>query len=159
MDMKKGIVLITIMIACVTISLRAQNYNTGLGLRVGLNNGVTLKHFVSDRSAFEGLLETRWRGFAITGLYELHNDLEYNNLRWYYGFGGHIGFFSGYNDHPWADADKDYTIIGADGILGIEYTFDEVPVNIGLDWKPMFNLIGYSGLWLDSFGLSVRYVW
>ena len=157
--MKKGIVISIALILGVIISLHAQNYNTGLGLRAGTFSGVTLKHFVSDRSAFEGILDTRWRGFAIVGLYEIHNNLDVDNLRWYYGFGGHVGFYHGYDDHPWADDNKDYTIIGVDGILGIEYTFDEVPVNLSLDWKPVINLVGYNGFWADGFALSIRYVW
>jgi len=31
-------------------------------------------------------------------------------------------------------------------------------VNIGLDWKPMLNLIGHTGFWGDGAAISVRYV-
>jgi hypothetical protein len=47
--------------------------------------------------------------------------------------------------------------MGIDGILGIEYTFDDAPINLGLDLKPSLNLFGYTGLWAE-FGLSARYV-
>ncbi|NLB27203.1 MAG: hypothetical protein GX820_10985, partial [Bacteroidales bacterium] len=51
------------------LSAGAQDYNTGIGFRGGLSNGLTIKHFISYNSAIEGLLSTRWRGFHITGLY------------------------------------------------------------------------------------------
>ena len=58
----------------------------------------------------------------------------------------------------WGEPGTKYTIIGIDGILGIEYNFEEVPINIGLDWKPAFNLTSYSGFWGDGGALSIRYI-
>lgn len=137
---------------------QAQEYETGIGLRGGLANGLTVKHFIGPSTAVEGILTTRWQGFMVTGLYEIHNDLNPPGLNWYYGFGGHLGFFGGYNDHPWFDDDDDYMVLGIDGIIGLEYVFDAVPVSLSLDWKPAFNLSGHNGFWGDGGGLSVRYV-
>jgi len=129
----------------------AQDYKTGIGLRAGFSNGITLKHFVSDSRAYEGLLASHWGGIDVTGLYEIHNQaFEVDRLNWYYGFGGHLGSYSGNSVSG--------TVIGIDGILGIEYTFTEAPINIGLDWKPAFNLIGNSAFWPEGGALSVRYV-
>jgi hypothetical protein len=135
----------------------AQDYDTGIGLRGGLASGLSVKHFISTKSALEGLLTTRWRGFDITGLYEVHGEaFETDNLKWFYGFGAHIGFYNG--DYvEWGAPGSTYNVIGIDGIIGLEYTFTELPLNIGVDLKPALNLIGYSGLWAD-FGLSIRYV-
>ena len=46
--------------------------------------------------------------------------------------------------------------VGSDGIIGIEYTFQEIPVNISADWKPEFKFINYTGLVLPLFGLIAR---
>src|SRR5450759_676759 len=62
------------------------------------------------------------------------------HLNWYYGGGAHIGFYNG-NYVYWGNNGTTYTIIGIDGILGIEYTFSEIPINIGIDWKPALNLL------------------
>lgn len=138
----------------------AQDYSTGIGFRGGPAIGLTVKHFFNYRSAFEGLLATRWRGFEITGLYEIHNQaFGVERLNWYYGFGGHVGFWNGdYTSSYWGDAGIGYTVIGIDGILGIEYNFKEIPINISLDWKPTLNLSGYSGFWGDDGALSVRFI-
>jgi hypothetical protein len=154
----KKIILTLALVIFISAFTSAQDYNTGVGLRLGFSNGLTVKHFLSQRSAVEGLLVTRWRGFEITGLFEVHNQaFNVERLNWYYGFGGHIGFWNGDNTH-WGDAGTNYTIIGIDGILGIEYNFDEVPINVSLDWKPAFNLTGYTGFWGDGGALSIRYI-
>ena len=136
----------------------AQDYATGIGLRGGFSNGFTVKHFMDDDTAVEGILTTRWKGFMVTGLYEIHNyPFAVQGLSWYYGVGGHIGFWDGH-DADWADDDDSYTVIGVDGVLGLEYNFVEVPINLSLDWKPALNLIGYSGFWGDGGALSIRYI-
>ncbi|MBK7710978.1 MAG: hypothetical protein IPN67_04665 [Bacteroidales bacterium] len=151
-------IILTALLALTFAALSyAQDYKTGLGLRFGTGSGFTVKHFLNERKAIEGLLTTKWHGFDIVGLYEVHNKaFDTDNLRWYYGFGAHVGFYNG-NDVEWGTPGSTYNVFGIDGIIGIEYTFDEAPVNIGFDLKPAFNLAGYTGFWTD-FGLSVRYV-
>lgn len=157
--MKKIILTLTLVIF-ISAYASAQDYNTGVGLRLGFSNGLTVKHFVSERSAFEGLLSTRWRGFEVTGLYEVHNNaFDVERLNWYFGGGGHVGFWNGdYTYGRWGDEGTNYIVIGIDGIIGIEYNFEDVPINVGLDWKPAFNLTGYSGFWGDGGALSIRYI-
>lgn len=156
----KKIVLTLTLVIFFTAFISAQDYNTGVGLRLGFSNGLTVKHFVSRKSAFEGLLSTRWRGFELTGLYEVHdNAFDVNRLNWYFGGGAHVGFWNGdYTYGRWGREGYNYVVVGIDGILGIEYNFSEFPINISLDWKPAFNLTGYSGFWGDGGALSIRYI-
>lgn len=155
--MKKILIIITILISLIVYST-AQDYNTGIGLRAGVENGLTIKHFNTGNSSLEGIISSRWEGFSFTGLYEKHQPaFDENRLNFYYGVGGHIGFWNGDNV-GWVDDDKDYTVIGVDGILGLEYNFVEIPFNVSIDWKPAFNIVGYSGLWLDGGALSIRYI-
>jgi len=136
----------------------AQDYNTGIGLRGGYFNGFTIKHFISSKSALEGIFDSRWRGFQATGLYEVHNQaFNAPRLKWYIGFGGHVGFWNG-DYATWGDYGTNYTVAGIDGILGLEYSFREIPINLGIDWKPSLNIIGYSGFWGDGGAFSVRYI-
>lgn len=138
----------------------AQDYNTGIGLRGGFANGLTIKHFTGEKSAFEFLFASRWRGVEITALYEIHNQaFNTERLKWYYGFGGHIGFWNGdYTHKYWGTQGTSYTVIGIDGILGLEYSFREIPINVGIDWKPTYNFAGYSGFWADGGAFSIRYI-
>lgn len=155
--MKKILMTMVAVFLMVSYS-NAQDYKTGIGFRGGLSNGLTVKHFISEKAAIEGILTTRWKGFNVTGLYELHTRaFDTDRLNFYYGFGGHVGFWNGSNV-GWADDDKQYTVIGIDGILGLEYNFKEVPINLSLDWKPAYNLSGYSGFWGDGGAFSIRYI-
>lgn len=151
-------ILLAIVVFLFSLNLNAQQYNTGVGLRGGFSNGITVKHFFSGNKAFEGIISNRWRGLNLTGLVEFTQPFA-EGFDWYYGVGGHIGFWRGYNNHPWFDEDENnYTVIGLDGIIGIEYTFKEIPLNLSLDYKPAFNLYGYWGYWGDEFALSLRFI-
>ena len=155
--MKKLILTFTLAVFFLAFA-NAQDYNTGIGIRGGWYNGLTVKHFLSEKAAIEGILSSRWSGFEITGLYEIHNQaFDVARLNWYYGGGAHIGFYNGDNTN-WGTRGTKYTVLGIDGILGIEYNFQEIPINIGIDWKPSFNLVGYSHFWPDGGALSIRYI-
>ncbi|PKP34123.1 MAG: hypothetical protein CVU00_08320 [Bacteroidetes bacterium HGW-Bacteroidetes-17] len=154
----KKLLLIFALLFCMISYSNAQDYNTGIGLRGGLSNGLTVKTFIAERTALEFLVASRWKGFSITGLYEIHNQaFNTNGLKWYYGVGAHVGFWDGDNV-KWADNNDSYTVIGFDGILGLEYSFPEIPINLSIDWKPEFNVSGYSGFWGDSGAISIRYI-
>ncbi len=157
--MKKLGFTILLSLCCFFFS-NAQDYNTGIGLRGGFSKGLTIKHFVSSKSAFEFIISSRWDGLAITGLYEIHNRaFDADRLNLYYGFGGHVGFWDGDDTRDyWGTEGESYTVIGVDGILGLEYNFAEIPFNLSIDWKPAFNFYGYSGIWADGGALSVRYI-
>ena len=44
-----------------------------------------------------------------------------NNLEWFAGFGGYFAF------------NNKNTFIGGAGIVGLDYKFEEIPLNISLD--------------------------
>ena len=92
----KKIVLTFFMVISIVAFVSAQEYKTGIGIRAGFSSGLTIKHFKNSKVALEGLLTTRWQGFDITGLYEVHNKaFDVDHLNWYYGGGAHIGFYNG----------------------------------------------------------------
>jgi hypothetical protein len=150
-------ILVMILTAGIAALSNAQDYKTGLGLRFGNGAGITIKHFIDNRNAIEGFLFSKWHGFDITGLYERHDmAFDVDKLRWFYGGGAHLGFYDG--DYAgWGEPGYTYSVFGVDGIIGLEYSFTEAPINLGIDLKPALNLVGYTGLWMD-FGLSVRYI-
>jgi len=153
----KKLILIIGVIATLGITAQGHDYRTALGIRLGWPaNGVTVKHFLNETNAVEGIIATSYGGFVLTGLYENeHWTGEYPGLNWFWGFGAHLGFW---DSNPYADQFSGSTIVGADFIVGLEYTFDEIPLNLSMDLMPSVNLIGYTGWGGIKGGISVRYV-
>jgi hypothetical protein len=73
------------------------------------------------------------------------------------GAGAHIGFWNGRYNPWWDEKVESHAVFGIDGQIGLEYTFNEIPLNLSVDWKPAINLVGSSNFWGDEFGLSIRY--
>lgn len=131
----------------------SQNYQTSAGIRLGAFPGITLKHFIKEGHAIEGVVSTRWESLLIAGKYEIHKPLaEVPDLYWYIGGGGHIGMWE-----PHWDNDATGPVLGASFILGLEYVFPTVPFTISLDWNPAVNIIGPDPVWFDNAALSFRY--
>ena len=135
-------------------SANSTEYRTALGVKVWDGAGVTLKHFFNDRHAGE-LIAYFWdRGFRITGLYEIHGDINgASGLKWYIGPGAHIGFYDYHDDGNHVHGAH----IGIDGVIGLDFKFSGAPINISLDWQPSFEFgdhVGFNGSWG---GLGIRY--
>lgn len=154
----KKLLVASILVLIIGMALNAQDYKTSLGLRAGVPYGVTIKHFLSKTDALEGILAGHWQGFVVMGLYENeHWTGHYPGLNWFWGGGAHVGFWDAGNN---PNLPRGYTgsVFGIDGILGLEYTFDDVPINLSLDLLPTFNLAGYAGWGGINGALSIRYV-
>ena len=150
--------LLLLSVALISLSLNGQDYKTSLGLRAGYPYGVTIKHFLNKTNALEGILASKWGGFVITALYENeHWTGQYPGLNWFWGVGAHVGFWDE-GRNPTVNETYVGAVIGADAILGLEYTFDEIPLNLSLDLLPTLNLFGSTGWGGINGGLSIRYV-
>lgn len=152
----KGALVTFLLIIIFSTVLSAQDYKTGIGFRGGSQSGLTVKHFMSEKSAFEGLVATRWGGFYLTGLYEVVGPyFGVEGFNWYMGAGAHVGFLDG--DNSRFEDGEDHTVGGLDGIIGFEYKFEGAPICLGLDWKPQYDFIGDTYFVADDFALSIRF--
>jgi hypothetical protein len=154
--MKKKIIILTVFFA-ISIGSLAQTYRTSAGVRGAFVSGISVKHFIDDHAALEGILSAGVWGGGLTGLYELHAPaFDVKHLYWYYGGGGHLATWN--SDFPGVDyKEGSHMVIGLDGILGLEYEIEEIPITISADWKPTFNLTGYPGFWGYGGAISIRY--
>lgn len=151
--MKFKTILIATLLTVIASNMSAQNYKSAVGVRAGLFNGITYKNFVSPHNAIEGIVDFKWGGVIVTGLYEWQNGMRCApGFDYVLGLGVHAGFF---NNYKW---DKSKTAMaGIDALIGIEYTFPTAPFTLGLDYKPAFNFIGDNRIWIDNVGLSFRF--
>ncbi|MDZ4824606.1 MAG: hypothetical protein SH856_14205 [Flavobacteriales bacterium] len=159
----------TALLVVISVNTTAQDYNTGIGIRFGgLTSGLTIKHFVNSNAALEGIVSFAPRSLHLTGLYEWHKPIaNAKGLMWFYGVGGHVGFFS-YGGHYYVYKHKGNnvyveeqgaraTVVGADFIIGLDYKFNNAPINLSLDLKPFINFWGGPYAYWDG-ALSARFV-
>jgi hypothetical protein len=157
MIMKKMTLAVLLLFCILTSNAQSRSatgssYRTALGVKVWDGAGITLKHFGATGNAIEGIGYFYNRGFRLTGLYEIHRDIDgAQGLKWYFGPGAHIGF---YNNKFY---DDDRVVLGIDGVLGLDYKFNTAPINLSLDWQPSIEFaskFGFNGNWG---GLGIRY--
>ena len=151
----KKIVILTLVLFFIAFGEAfSQYYRSAVGIRLGNASGITGKLLMGKKTYLEGQVTARHDGFNITGLVEIAETFpDTPGLNWYYGFGANLGFW----DEP-GDSSNDTDLnLGADFIVGMEYTFEEVPINVAIDWKPYFIIITNPRFEFDEFALSVRY--
>ena len=151
----------------------AQEYQKQAGIRFGNTTGFTCKFIKDNYFAMEGILGFRNHGAQLYVLLEsrrpvFNNKIE--NMYLYYGGGLHGGYvrWDDYNNddpyyYPEHGHHYDYNhagpAFGADAVIGMEYGFESVPITIGVDFKPFFEIYGpmylRANFW--DFGFQVRY--
>lgn len=137
---KYGAIALFLMLSLGTMA--QSNYKTAVGVRVGgYENGLSVKHFINSSTALEGILGLRPGVFILTGLYEKHAvAFSEPSLNWYYGAGGHIGSIESGRRYRYYGNDRFYAdkaiLLGADGILGLEWKIPEIPFALSADLHP-----------------------
>lgn len=139
----------------------AQSYHSAIGLRLGYPASVSYKQFISEPGAIEAFVGFRsyslYRWITIGGLYEHHKPIpNAEGLSWYFGGGASVFLWS--YDEAFVGEDNTNTSIGILGALGLDYKFANAPVNLSVDWLPVFFVNGYGNGFGGGYGaLSARY--
>ncbi|MDD2491464.1 MAG: hypothetical protein PHV12_04630 [Bacteroidales bacterium] len=152
--MKKIILAAAVLI--MSTSAFSQNYKTSIGLRTGTSLGASIKHFISQPGAIEGILDVdlvRHDEMKIkaTGLYEYHFDVNVDGLYVYAGAGATAGV------HVAGLYSKQF-MMGIDLIGGVEYKFNNIPLALSADWNPRIQIISNPGFKVTNLGFTVRYI-
>lgn len=157
----KKIMFFSLFIAAIgfTTAVSAQAYKTGIGVRLSssqamVNNSITLKHFLNERAAIEALFSFG-DPLALGALYEIHKPLNTEGLQWFYGGGGYLAFVKSWN--PNKQKNETDVNVGAQGVLGLDYKFVNLPLNIALDWKPELNLVSDINFEPAAIGFTARF--
>lgn len=156
--MKKLLFTIIASAALFTMSVsdvKAQDYKNAIGGRFGSANGVSFKTGLDKNAMLELIGNFRsnsfYNYFQVTGLYELYNPIKgAEGLNWFYGGGATIGSVK-----PKGGSGDVY--LGLNGVVGLDYKFKEVPINLSLDWIPTFQLTPNTDFYSGDIGLGVRF--
>lgn len=158
--MKKNVFVILLIagISSVTV-VSAQDYKTALGVRLSssaamVNNSVSFKQFISDKTAIEALFSFG-DPLALGAILEFHKPLSSAGLSYYYGAGGYISFIKTTNVATGkTSTDPNF---GAQGVIGLDYKFTNVPLNLSLDWKPELNIVSDINFEPAAIGFTARF--
>ena len=156
--MKKFILLLFILAPVLGM---AQTFENAIGVRGGITAGIEYRYYTDDANAFKFLMGTRDNGIQLHAMKEFHQyDLfrRTDRLVFFYGAGVHAGYekwrkrYS--NDYTYWYQDRYAFLAGMDALVGLEYMFYEVPVSIGLEAKPYFDIFGSQMFRIELFDIA-----
>lgn len=156
--MKKIFFTILGCVALFTASItqvKAQDYNNAIGGRFGAANGISFKTKLNKGAMLELIGNFRSSKGAnyvnLTGLYEVYNPINgAQGLNWFYGGGASIGSYK-VRDY------KGDVYLSLDGVLGLDYKFKGVPINLSLDWIPTLQVTPNTDFYSGDVGLGIRF--
>jgi len=166
--MKKASVLLTIMLLGATLA-NAQEYHTippfAAGVRGSVDGvGANFRYYPFDIFSLEAQFNVSGgkpnglpanAGKSVMGvlLAELNVPLYTTQFRMFLGGGLHYGSWERYKDISTPEG-----TMGLDGIVGFEYTFQQMPVSVSLDYKPSVTYLkGPQFFPNNATGLTLRY--
>lgn len=159
---KTILLVITFSLANLTFGQTLQtghSYTTAVGVRGIGTSGLTIKHFKNSNTAYKGIIGFYPNAFSATILVEKYTPaFDVRGLRWYYGIGGHVATQSDVIRREGLYRRESTGFgIGVDGIFGIEYKIDEVPIAVSMDFKPFLEVVdnGDAFITLDP-GVGVK---
>ncbi|HZI54699.1 MAG TPA: hypothetical protein VFD56_13380 [Chitinophagaceae bacterium] len=155
----KKVIFVSLLMTALAFTASSQSYKTAVGVRLSssaamVNNSISLKHFLNERSAIEALFSFG-DPLALGALYEVHKPFSTEGLQWFYGGGGYIAFVKNLN--PTTHEQETEVNFGAQGVIGLDYKFANIPLNLSLDWKPELNLISDINFEPAAIGFTVRF--
>jgi len=167
-------IYLTISFLILALVSNAEQPVKAIGIRGGLSSGIEYRVFSGDLTSYKVLLSTRKQGLQLTGLKEFHVpdafDIDEEEITFVYGLGAHAGFESWYREYykenldytfppTWYRERRSGPIVGLDALAGLEYNIREIPLVVGIEVKPYFNLFGKNFFQLQpfDFALTVKY--
>lgn len=140
--------ILILLVAALGLSVAANAQSRALGLRAGYGGELSYQHsFGSNFAEFD--LGWFSRGFDIVGIYDFVIAGN-GQVNLYAGPGAQLGFYNHY------DGDSKVNV-GIAGQLGVEWNIPSVPLQLSVDWRPVYFLMHNGGFGYDSVGLGIRY--
>ena len=144
--MKKTLILIA---AILGFAVVASAQPRAIGVRAGYGGEFSYQHGFG--SSF-GELDLGWwhNHINLVGIYDF-----------ILGGNGQVNVFIGpgaqlsiWNDEP---ARTSRANVGIAGQFGVEWNIPQIPLQLSVDWRPVFFFLNDGGFGYDSVGLGIRY--
>ncbi len=151
----KNIFFLILLVVCSQFTVKAQEappYKTAIGLLVWNGFGASFKTFIKNKTAIELKGYFDKNGTRMTGLIEFHGEIAgLDGMYWYAGPGVHVAFYKT------GGAKQSSTVVGIDGVVGIDYKFKDTPIDLFLDWQPTYEFGLSRGAFISWGGVGIRY--
>ena len=138
-----------ILILALTLTLGGYSFAQEIGVRFGsLSGGNVAIDAVFSASKYSRIHTdvSFGNGVGIDLLWDfLYRPLKGEAFYWYLG----AGPYTQISDPFW---------LGVAAEAGLEYKFNQVPIAIGVDWRPQLSIIETTDFKVEGFGFNVRYV-
>lgn len=139
-------------VTLISLNCLSQSYEQEFGVRFGESTGFVYKKHFNDYDAFRAMITFRKRGIQATALAEFHNpafERSTPNFTWFWGLGAHLGYRKHQQCSVTIDGTSQLSVcerkirpdIGVDALIGLDYTFYQVPLVLGLEYKPYINIL------------------
>jgi hypothetical protein len=136
--------IIIFLFAAGNFELRAQEIGLRFGDFYGNNVAIDGVFALGEFSRVHADVSFGGNGLGIDALWNpIYDEIPDTDLMWYAGFGPSIYLADNFR-------------FGAAGEVGAEYAFSEVPITIGLDFRPYLFLVEVTEF-RAGFGLNVRW--
>ena len=144
--MKKALLIVA---AILGLAVVASAQPRALGIRAGYGAELSYQHTLGGQNFIEADL-----GWALGNPGGLDLGLSYDFI---IAPLGPLNFYAGPSAQAWMWFGESSGFgVGVGAQLGLEYTFS-FPLQLSLDWRPLFTLIPGTGFGWNSFGLGIRY--
>lgn len=128
-----------------SLQSNAQEVGIRFGNMIGNNVALDGVFALGQFSRIHADLSFGGNGVGIDALWNpIYQPISTSDFNYYIGFGPSLYLGSVFG-------------LGVAGEIGAEYAFEEVPITVGLDWRPNFYLIEYTNFYANQFGLNIRY--
>ena len=143
--MKKTLIL---MAAILGFAVVASAQPRAIGVRAGYGGELSYQHSLGGNFAE---FDLGWfsNGFDVVGIYDFILGGS-GDVNFYLGPGAQLGFYN----H--ADGTTGLNV-GIAGQLGVEWNIPTIPLQLSVDWRPVFFFLNNRGFGYDSVGLGIRY--
>ncbi len=168
--MKKIITLSIMLAAFCYATADGQYHYKQAGVRSGLSGGIFMQYSHNTRpveTSLMGMVGFRKNGIQFTAMkitYETTLSEISDDLWFTWGYGGHGGFIytdrlNQFGEPYYFRAERFCPLIGIDGWAGLEYRFGTIPLSIGLNVMPWFEIVfpSFISFFPVDVGISIAY--
>ena len=124
----------------------SQQYKFAFGIKGDWSNlnsdlaELSVKGFLNQNAAIEANFGAGQRYVWLDCIFHYNQALK-NDFDWYFGGGADFGYWNTNYDKRYDNATHTGFWVGTSGVLGLEYTVKQFPINFALDLGPTIRYI------------------